>query len=168
MCLEISCIPQDVLMAIYICLVVVACFGLWHLRTGAITTRPLLNASEARLFPILRSITAKHLGAGYAVYPQVACGEFLTTSSVKTRYLFNARRADFLIVDPAFNPVAVIEYQGSGHYGSSIRSQIRARKGDRIKRRVIRRAGLVLIEVPPRFDSHALVELMRRKGLFRG
>lgn len=53
----------------------------------------------------------------------------------------NSKRADFLVVDREGWPVAVIEYQGSGHY------QGNAQERDAVKRTVLPRAGIRYIEV---------------------
>lgn len=60
----------------------------------------------------------------------------------KTFARFNAKRVDFLVVDARWQPVAVVEYQGSGHFQGD------SEKRDAIKRSYCRAANIAFIEVP--------------------
>ena len=124
-----------------------------------ITSRPLMNKSEQRLFALLRQIVRDMLPQGYDVMSQVSYGEFLRCKDRKTFWSFNAKRADFVIIDPETNPVAVVEYQGTGHGGRTAKSRADAAKRDRVKRRTLSAADVLMIEVPAKFD-HGLVHEM--------
>ena len=65
----------------------------------------------------------------------------------------NSKRADFMIFDEKAQIVAVIEYQGSGHFGRSKESKARAIESDRIKRSALSDAGIPLLEVPARYSA---------------
>lgn len=65
----------------------------------------------------------------------------------------NAKRADLVVCDAATNPVLVIEYQGTGHYGPTPRSRRDAKRRDAQKRRALAEAGVTLLEMPATFDE---------------
>ncbi len=135
---------------------------------------PVLNKSELRLFGRLQKVCRSVLGPHYHVLAQVSYGEFLSTSNRSLFFSFNCKRADFLIMDNYANPIAVIEYQGSGHFGYSLLSRIKAMKSDRIKRRILKRAGIPFCEVSAKFEINDLLSFFhslnhvhqktRRKG----
>ena len=112
-----------------------------------VTQRPLLNKSERLLHSALWIALSELNRNDLHLFTQVSYGEFLEAGSAKTRASFNSKRADFVIADANFVPKVVIEYQGSGHFGSNWISHQNASARDAIKRAVLRRAGLPLIEV---------------------
>lgn len=112
-------------------------------------TKALLNKSEMRLFHIIEAMLR---GKPYRLLCQVSYGEFLRTSSKKAFWKVNAKRADFLIVDQDFKPVAVIEYQGAGHFGRTGQSARDARIRDLTKFRACKSAGLPWIEIAAKID----------------
>ena len=61
--------------------------------------------------------------------------------------------ATLAVVDRQFRVLAVIEYQGAGHYGRRWRDARRARKSDRLKRAALRSAGIPLIEVAAKYQA---------------
>ncbi|ETX12993.1 hypothetical protein OCH239_14845 [Roseivivax halodurans JCM 10272] len=111
--------------------------------------RPLLGAGERRVFAALKAACPP----GWSVFPQVSYGEILRCRSRRKYFTINARRADFVICDASFEAVAVVEYQGAGHWGETRSDRRRAERGDRAKRRALREASVPLIEVPARFDA---------------
>lgn len=128
--------------------------------------RTLLNQSERKLFSIIeRSI--RPLPARPRLLCQVSYGEFLSTRSRRAFWRINYKRADFVIVDRQFNPLIVIEYQGLGHYGGSMKSGQRAYQSDKIKRQACLSAGLPWLAVPARYDPDLLrVELLAALDTF--
>lgn len=117
----------------------------------------VLNKSELRLFKKLRESCRDVLGGTYYVMAQVSYGEFLATDSRSLFFRFNCKRADFLIMDHIGQPIAVVEYQGSGHYGFSLVSRFKAMKADRVKRNILKRAGIPLLEVPAIYKFNILL-----------
>lgn len=117
------------------------------------TTKPLLNKSEIRLFKILHNITPEN----FHVFSQVSYGEFLRCASNRKFWTINAKRADFVICDYEFNVVAVVEYQGSGHYGSTRKSHENAKSRDRAKLKALTEANIPMVEIPPKFNSELIV-----------
>ena len=106
--------------------------------------RPLMNKAESAVYRQL----VKAAPAGWVVMCQVSYGAFLSNKSRKRYWTVNAKRADFIITDGGSDVVAVIEYQGSGHYGSSRQGRERAEKSDRIKRTATTEAGIHFFELP--------------------
>lgn len=134
--------------------IVVAVAALIALR-ARFTAKPILNHSEKRLFWDVQRIMRDQPGR-YLLCPQVSYGEILASKSKRAFWSINARRADMVICDNAFNPIAVIEYQGSGHYGNDRRDQKSAKVGDRAKRRALASAGIPIIEVESRYKTSDL------------
>lgn len=118
------------------------------------TTKPLLNKSEIRLFKVLQQVTP----SGFHLYAQVSYGEFLRCANNKKFWTINAKRADFVICDIEFNVVAVIEYQGRGHQGSTSKSQKNAKHRDSVKRNALIEVNIPMIEIFPKFDQASVSE----------
>jgi Protein of unknown function (DUF2726) len=115
--------------------------------------RPLLNRGEFQVLLVLED-AVRTLGAGHRVMAQTCFGEFLklknrerNDDSNRAYRSINSKRADFVIIDAAGYPVAVVEYQGSGHY------QGPAVLRDAVKKEACRSAGVALIEVMPNFQK---------------
>ncbi len=123
--------------------------------------KPLLNKSEIKL----RSLLLRHIPRGLHLLSQVSYGEMLTNRSYRRFLIINAKRADFVICDREFNPVAVVEYQGAGHYGSGWHARQNAKRRDRQKRSALREAGIPLVEVPAHFTSRGVQQLLVRVSL---
>lgn len=122
------------------------------------TRRPLLNKSEQILFGQIQRILRTQ-GNHFSLHPQVSYGEFLSSPSKAAFWKINARRADMIICDRDFMVVAVIEYQGSGHWGQTKRDKARARGSDGLKRRSLRSSRIPLIEV---FSKYRVKDLEER------
>ncbi len=117
--------------------------------------RTVLNKSERSLFAIIER-TLSGMPSRPRLLCQVCYGEFLTSRSKRAFWRINAKRADFLIIDRDFNPLAVIEYQGRGHYGSTRKAAANAKARDRIKRQACISADIPWIEIPARYDAEGL------------
>jgi hypothetical protein len=108
-----------------------------------------MNKPEFVLFLELERIVAQGR-AGHRLFAQVSFGAFLEATSradltqIRDAAFYSVQRkvADFLLIDKFGNPVAVIEYQGDGHY------QGNAHDRDHAKRVACQRAGIPYIEVP--------------------
>lgn len=120
------------------------------------TRKVLLNKSEIRVFDMLQRAKPE----GHHVSCQVSYGEFLKCDGNRKHRTINAKRADFVLCDKAFNVVAVIEYQGSGHFGSSVKSRLNALERDRAKRKAFAEAAVPLIEVPAKFSQELIDRLL--------
>lgn len=118
--------------------------------------RDLLNKSEQKVFADL----AKIVPSDHHLMCQVSYGAVLQNPS-RNRYMsINSKRADFMIFDEKAQIVAVVEYQGSGHYGRSQESKARAIESDRIKRSALSDAGIPLLEVPARYSASLIHEFV--------
>lgn len=122
---------------------------------------PLLNKSEGALLELLDLSAVSVFGAGTRVMAQVSYGEFLKGEGRAAHSRINSKRADFLIVDEANQPVCVVEYQGAGHYGRGEAARARAIASDEIKRSACASAGLPFAEVPPEFSEKILRKLLQ-------
>ncbi|PWK59537.1 DUF2726 domain-containing protein [Roseicyclus mahoneyensis] len=115
----------------------------------------LMNKPEFALYRELHGLVGQS-GAGHRLFAQVAFGAFLEATAradleeIKSAAFYAVQRkvADFLIIDRYGQPVAVIEYQGSGHFLGN------AHDRDHAKRIVCKFSGLPYIEVPASGLTH--------------
>ena len=99
-------------------------------------TKNLLNHTEKLIYWKL----VRFLKKSYCVNPQVSLGEILICEDELGYRAINSKRSDFVITDRQFRPIAIIEYQGSGHYQSNSENR------DATKRHALTRAGIDYIE----------------------
>jgi len=77
-----------------------------------VSPRALLNKGEIDMYWAL----VRHVdSSSFIVCPQTVMGEFLRTGR-EAFYTINSKRVDFCIVDRKWNPVCVVEVDGSGHF----------------------------------------------------
>ena len=105
-----------------------------------------------RLFKILQQETP----ANFHLFAQVSYGEFLRCANNKKFWTINAKRADFVICDKSFNVLAAIEYQGSGHNGSTSKSRQNTENRDRVKRKALAEANIQMIEIFSKYDRETV------------
>ena len=103
-------------------------------------SRPLLNASEARVFTELDQMVSR-CNPGWRVMAQVSLGEILSSQNAEAFSCINSKRVDMLIIDENCRPRHAIEYQGHAHY------QGNAAARDAVKKEALRRAGIGYHEV---------------------
>jgi len=104
-------------------------------RRGKFKKKRLMNKSEEHIYwKLVGYCKNRNLN----VFTQVSLGEILNANSEHYRYI-NAKRVDFCITDRNFMPVAVVEYQGSGHFNETYQER------DAIKRQAVESAGLFYI-----------------------
>lgn len=109
-------------------------------RSSEFRKRPLMNKSEYSVFCKLEKLlAASH--RGYRVFSQVSLGEILGSDDKQAYLAINSKRADFVIIDWSGQPIAVVEYHGSGHY------QDDAILRDAVKREACSSAGIAFIEL---------------------
>lgn len=114
-------------------------------------SNPLMNKSEFALYRALNDIVAQSPN-NHRLFSQVAYGAFLAVCARRgperlRRAAFHAvarKSADFVIINRYGYPVAVVEYQGTGHY------QANAHDRDQAKRVACHSAGIPFIEVGAR------------------
>ncbi|MBS0250254.1 MAG: DUF2726 domain-containing protein [Proteobacteria bacterium] len=124
-------------------------------------TQPLLNKSEFRVLLVLEEV-ARDLNSGFRVMAQTNLGEILKPKQrlfggdMDLAYRsINSKRADFVVVNSAGHAVLVVEYQGTGHYRGT------ALLRDAVKREAFRTAGVMLIDVPARFEKSEVAKRVR-------
>jgi len=82
---------------------------------GGFGRQALLNNKEQQVFYIANNVI-KSNALDFYCFPQVSCGEIFTHENKPVfKKTVNSKRVDFCITDKKFNPLAVIEYQGTGH-----------------------------------------------------
>ena len=97
------------------------------------------------------SVTRQPLPSGnypFYVFPQVSLGQIIRANANlgwhadQAHRAINSKRCDLLIADRTGNPIAVLEYQGTGHNigGTAVRR-------DEIKRIALERAGIRYVEI---------------------
>lgn len=117
-----------------------------NVRCSEFRKRPLMNKSEYAVFCRLEALLPKS-HRSYRVFAQVSLGEILGSDSKQAYWAINSKRADFVIIDRSGQPVAVVEYHGTGHYqGDAITC-------DAIKREACNSAGIAYIELPARYSN---------------
>jgi hypothetical protein len=87
---------------------------------------------------------------------QVSLGEVLSSPDARAYSAINSKRVDMLIVSRRGDPIAVIEYQGHGHYQGTAAAR------DAVKKEALRRAGVRHIEVTPERGIEAMAQEMLR------
>ncbi|MDH2593733.1 DUF2726 domain-containing protein [Acinetobacter nosocomialis] len=74
--------------------------------------KPIITMNEQPTFMKLKEALPEHI-----ILAQVAFSAFMTAQGYATRNLFNRKVADFLVLDKAFNIVAIVELDDSSHKG---------------------------------------------------
>jgi hypothetical protein len=116
-------------------------------------TQPLLNEGETRLLYLLERVAAD-IGGGFRVMAQTSLGEVIRprpsggpSGDVAQAYrAINSKRLDLAVFNRFGKLVVGVEYQGHGHYRET------AFMRDAIKREVLRKAGVPMLEVPAEYQ----------------
>ncbi len=109
-------------------------------RVAAFDKKSVLSNTEARV----RNAAVKAIadaGLGWQVMAQVSLGEILTSRDETAYFAINSKRVDLLIMSENREPLAVIEYQGQGHYQGTYQTR------DAIKKEALEKAGIKYIEI---------------------
>jgi hypothetical protein len=117
--------------------------------------RRLLSRSEAQfLYAAEKAIADRRLT--WRVMAQVSLGEVLSSPDPDAYRAINSKRVDLLIISRSGEPIAAIEYQGSGHYQGT------AAMRDAVKKEALRRAGVRYIEMTPEHGPEDVVREIAR------
>src|SRR5262245_37522229 len=115
----------------------------------------LLSRSEAHvLYAAERAINTADLK--WRVMAQVSLGEVLSSPDARAYSAINSKRVDLLIVSRYGDPIAAIEYQGSGHYQGTAAAR------DAVKKEALRKAGVRYIEVTPESGTEDMAREISR------
>lgn len=117
--------------------------------------RPLMSKSEARIFYIVEEAVAG-LKRGWRVMAQVSLGEILASPDPRAYSTINSKRVDILLISSSGDPLAAIEYQGSGHYQGTAPAR------DAVKKEALRKAGVRHVEVTPEQSAEDLAREISR------
>jgi hypothetical protein len=119
-----------------------------------------MNKGEYRVFDAALSVTRQPKPGG--LVPQVALGQIVRTDAAfewhakEAHKAINSKRCDLLIANRYGDPVAVVEYQGGGHDKGGT-----AAKRDGIKRIVLEKAGIRVVEIQDGTQSYAIENAIR-------
>lgn len=100
----------------------------------------LLNKQEVKVLYAAECAVAES-GLKWRVMAQVSLGEILRSENPRAFAAINSKRVDLLVISQSGEPLAAIEYQGSGHYQNT--AAIR----DAVKKEALRKAGVRYIEI---------------------
>lgn len=81
-------------------------------KRSPIKGKRIITMNEQSTFIKLREALPEHI-----ILAQVAFSAFMTAQGYATRNLFNRKVADFVVLDRAFNIVAIVELDDSSHKG---------------------------------------------------
>ncbi len=111
----------------------------------------LMSKDEAQVFLSLeREVKARALP--WRVMAQVSLGEIIRSPDRQAHAAINSKRVDLLVIAANGEPLAAVEFQGSGHYLGTAAAR------DAVKREALRRAGVAFIEVTP---AHTTLDIGR-------
>jgi hypothetical protein len=128
-------------------------------RRGDFRSKSLLNRSEARLYSLMERWRCENARC-LRLSPQVPYGAFIG-SRFKSNWLSIAfKRADFVFWDADGYVKAIVEFDGSGHYGDSRRSAKKVRARDGLKNKAAFAAKIPLIRVPQMASREDILEAL--------
>ncbi|QNX86629.1 DUF2726 domain-containing protein [Acinetobacter seifertii] len=81
-------------------------------KRNPINGKHIITMNEQPTFMKLKEALPEHI-----ILAQVAFSAFMTAQGYATRNLFNRKVADFVVLDKAFNIVAIVELDDSSHKG---------------------------------------------------
>ena len=111
--------------------------------------KKVMSKAEYKVFKVVETeIRARRDGC--RVLSQTSLGEIIGSDSEKAFYSVNSKRVDILIMGPYGDPIAAIDYQGSGHHQGSAAAR------DAIKREALRKAGVHFVEI---LENHSVDEI---------
>ncbi|MBA3448889.1 MAG: DUF2726 domain-containing protein [Pseudaminobacter sp.] len=126
-----------------------------HVMAAAFYKKKVMSKSEYKVFRIVES-EIQALRNGCRVLSQTSLGEIIGSDSEKAFASINSKRVDILIMGPYGDPIAAIEYQGSGHYQGSAAAR------DAIKREALRKAGIQFLEILENYTTDDIAQLIRK------
>lgn len=108
--------------------------------------RRLMSRDEARVFLQVEK-AVKALDLPWRVMAQVSLGEAIRSADSRAHATINSKRVDILVITSGGEPIAAIEYQGSGHYLGTAAAR------DAVKKEALRRAGVSFVEITPAHEA---------------
>ncbi|WP_300713781.1 DUF2726 domain-containing protein, partial [uncultured Brachyspira sp.] len=113
-----------------------------NMDTGNIKVKKIMNIEETKIFYSILKIFKD-----YNIYKQVSFKAFLDTEEDTDVWkTFRDFYCDFLITykkgDRINEPIAIIEYDGAGHFGNTEDMKERIKNNDTVKEKLINKAGM--------------------------
>ena len=122
---------------------------------AAFERQKLLSRDEARVFLQVERAVAQ-AGLRWRTMAQVSLGEVLKTADRRAYSTINSKRVDILLISSSGDPIAAIEYQGSGHHLGTAAAR------DAVKREALRRAGVAFVEIAPDYSPEDVTREIER------
>lgn len=126
-----------------------------HVMAASFYRKKVMSKAEYKVFRIVES-EIQALRNGCRVLSQTSLGEIIGSDSEKAFHSVNSKRVDILIMGPYGDPIAAIEYQGSGHHQGSAAAR------DAIKREALRKAGVQFLEILENHTTEDVAQLVRK------
>ena len=117
--------------------------------------KKIMNQREFDLFSAAVAVIEQRR-SGY-VFPQVSLGETIGCDDDDAYHSINTRRCDLLLTDDDRVPLAVLEYQGSGHNLDGY-----AKQRDAVKREALKRADLRYVAVRANASNDEMNQIVRQ------
>jgi hypothetical protein len=117
--------------------------------------KKVMSKSEYKVFRAVET-EIQALRNGCRVLSQTSLGEIIGSDNEKAFASINSKRVDILIMSPYGDPIAAIEYQGSGHYQGSAAAR------DAIKKEALRKAGVQFVEIAENHTAEEIAQLTRK------
>jgi Protein of unknown function (DUF2726) len=127
--------------------------------------RKIMGRGEFEVFRAAMSVTRQSYPSGaypFYIFPQVSLGQIIGTDAPsqwqadQAHRAINSKRCDFLIADRYGQPIAVLEYQGSGHNLGGT-----AERRDRVKRIALNKAGVRFVEIRDGTGQDEMQQIIR-------
>ncbi len=126
-----------------------------HTMAASFFKKKVMSKDEYKVYKIVES-EVRALRNGCRVLSQTSLGEIIGSDSPKAFSSINSKRVDILIMSPYGEPVAAIEYQGSGHHQGTAAAR------DAIKKEALRKAGVHFVEILKDHSREEIAHFVRR------
>ena len=113
-----------------------------NMNDGEITTKRIMNIEESKIY-----FSIQNIFKDFNIYKQVSFKAFLDgEENTDVWKAFRDFYCDFLITHKKGNrinePIAVIEYNGAGHFGNNYEMNEKIKNNDMIKEKLIKKVGM--------------------------
>jgi hypothetical protein len=126
-----------------------------HVMSASFYKKKVMSKDEYKVFRIVES-ELQTLRNGCRVLSQTSLGEIIGSDNEKAFASINSKRVDILIIGPYGDPVAAVEYQGSGHHQGTAAAR------DAIKKEALRKAGVQFLEIVESHSTDEIAQLVRK------
>lgn len=124
---------------------------------GEFQKKRIMSPDEARVFLQVERVV-KSLGLPWRVMAQVSLGEVIRSVDKQAHAAINSKRVDILIISKSGEPIAAVEFQGSGHHLGTAAAR------DAVKKEALRKAGVAFVEVLPSHGADYIAGEIARLG----